>query len=277
MIWSFPLTVAEFAVVFVFLLWHFRKEIREMETELQKRRDLGLTLGPLVEVPHRLALFILFLLIFLLSLHSVLENYFGLQRNTLLIMTPLLLSGVLMLWRRGSVHTYIERDVEWVTLIFFMLLFVVAGTLEHTGVTGRVAGAFALHFENRPDILMPVILGISALGSAFVENIVFVAAFMPVVSELGDTPLLWALLHGACLGGNITMIGSTANIAALGMLEKRYWTSVNFLVWLKTGLMVGILSFLVAWGGLAVLSPYMPTPEERMLEAGTKKIESVQK
>ena len=268
MTWSFPLMAAEFVVVLVFMFWHFRREIGEMEDELRKRRESGLTLGPLVEVPHRLALLILFLLMLLLSLHTMLEIRLGLARNTLLIMTPLLMSGLLMLWRRESIRDYMEKEVEWVTLVFFMMLFVVAGTLEYTRVTDRIADGFVTAFEGRPDILLPVILGISAVGSAFVENIVFVAAFMPVVARLEDTPLLWALLHGACLGGNITMIGSTANIAAVGLLERRYWTLMNFYTWLRTGIMVGLLSCLVAWGGLALMSPYMPTPEERMREAG---------
>ncbi len=130
-------------------------------------------------------------------------------------------------------------------------------------MTERIADAIVAEFAARASILLPVILGISTLGSAFVENIVFVAAFVPVVTRLESTPLLWALLHGACLGGNITMIGSTANIAAVGLVEKRYWTAVNFFTWLKTGFMVGVLSFLVAWGGLSLLSPHMPTMEER--------------
>ncbi|MCC8191380.1 MAG: anion permease, partial [Planctomycetes bacterium] len=112
-----------------------------------------------------------------------------------------------------------------------------------------------------------IILGISAIGSAFIENIVFVAAFMPVVVKLEDTVLLWALLHGACLGGNITMIGSTANIAAVGMLEKRYWTLINFFTWLRTGLAVGVISCLVAWIGLAIMSPHMPNRDERLRSA----------
>ena len=272
MIWSFPVMLVELAVVYVFLLWNFRREIREMDEGLRRRRESGLTLGPIVKVPHGLALTILFLLMALLSLHTVFEGLLGLPRNTMLIMTPLLLSGLLMLWRRDHVRLYIERDVEWVTLIFFMMLFAAAGTLESTRVTEWAADGFAGTFGEYPHLLLPVILGISAVFSAFIENIVFVAAFMPVVVKLEETPLLWALLHGACLGGNITMIGSTANIAALGLLEKRYWTRVNFFAWLKTGVMVGILSCLVAWGGLAVLSPYMPTLQERMREAGIEPI-----
>jgi hypothetical protein len=90
---------------------------------------------------------------------------------------------------------------------------------------------------------------------------------MPIVNKLGHTPLIWALLQGACLGGNATMIGSTANIVVLGMLEKRYRTHVRFFEWLKAGVIVAVFSCLIAWGGIAVLSPYMPTREQRGLEA----------
>ena len=268
MIWSFPIMLAELLVAILFMFWPFRREIREMDKRLTERRNMGLSLGPIVQVPFGQGLFILFLLMLCLSLHTVFERWLGLPRNTMLIMTPLLLSGILMLWRREHIRKYIENDVEWLTLMFFMMLFVVAGTLEHTEVTVRIADGFVAAFGDRPNLLLPAILGISALGSAFIENIVFVAAFMPIVLRLEDTPLLWALLHGACLGGNITMIGSTANIAAVGMLEKRYWTHVNFFTWLKTGIGVGVLSCLVAWGGLTLLSPYMPSREERLRNAG---------
>ncbi|MDR1519026.1 MAG: hypothetical protein LBU23_02635 [Planctomycetota bacterium] len=258
MIWSFPLMLVEFTAVMLFMLWNFRREIREMDVRIEERRRMGLALGPIVKVPYGRGLFVLVLLMSLLSLHTNIEDRLGLVRNTMLITTPLLIAGLLMLWRRGHIRKHVESDVEWMTLIFFMMLFVVAGALKRTQVTGHIADGFAAAFQDAPDLLLPAILGISAVGSAFIENIIFVAAFIPIVVKLDQTPLLWALLHGACLGGNITMIGSTANIAAVSLLEKRYWTRVDFLVWLKTGLMVGLLSFLVAWGGLALLAPHMP-------------------
>lgn len=106
-----------------------------------------------------------------------------------------------MIWRHERARHYIEADVEWWTLLFFMMLFAVAGTLEHTHVTEEVANRFQNVFGNQTSVLTPVIIAISAIGSAFVDNIVFVAAFMPVVNKLEQTPLLWALLQGACLGG----------------------------------------------------------------------------
>ena len=266
--WSFPLMMVEFAIVLVFMLWRFRQDIRQMDEKLNERRAMGLALGPIVSIPYRQSLFILGLLVVALSLHSTMERLLSLPPNTMLIMTPLILSGALMIWRHNQARKYIEHDVEWWTLMFFMMLFAVAGTLQHTKVTEVMAEGFASTFGTNPTLVVPIILALSAVGSAFVDNIVFVAAFMPVVTTIGQTPLLWALLHGACLGGNITMIGSTANIVALGMMEKRYRTGVNFFSWLKTGVMVGALSCLVAWGGIVLLSPYMPTRAERLKAAG---------
>jgi Na+/H+ antiporter NhaD/arsenite permease-like protein len=91
----------------------------------------------------------------------------------------------------------------------------------------------------------------TAIGSAFIDNIVFVAAFIPIVNDLVANhpdlgPLRWAMLFGSCFGGNITAIGSTANIVALGMMEKRYGVHIAFFEWLKIGLLVGLVTCVVA-------------------------------
>lgn len=70
-------------------------------------------------------------------------------------------------------------------------------------------------------------------------------------------PLWWALLYGACFGGNITMIGSTANIVALGTVEKRYRLRIHFPEWFRVGLAAGLIGCLVAWLSLLVTGPLM--------------------
>jgi Na+/H+ antiporter NhaD/arsenite permease-like protein len=267
--WSFPIMLVTLSTSIGVLLWWFWRDIRLLSERLETRREMGLGLGPLVQVPYKRGLGILVGMIAFIALHHHLESYLGLAPNTVLIMAPLVIAGLLMIWRHERARHYIEADVEWWTLLFFMMLFAVAGALQHTQVTEKIAGYFQTAFGNRLSILTPVIISISAFGSAFVDNVVFVAAFIPVVNKLGHTPLLWALLQGACLGGNATMIGSTANIVALGMLEKRYRTHVHFFEWLKAGVIVAVFSCLVAWGGIAALSPYMPTRAQRELEAVT--------
>jgi len=264
--WSFPIMLLTLSASIAILLWWFRRDIKLLSERLSARREMGLGLGPLVRVPYKRGLGILVGMIGFIALHHYLEGYLGLAPNTVLIVAPLMIAGLLMIWRHERARHYIEADVEWWTLLFFMMLFAVAGALQHTRVTEEIAGHFQTAFGNRPSVLTPAIIGISAVGSAFVDNVVFVAAFMPIVNKLGHTPLLWALLQGACLGGNATMIGSTANIVALGMLEKRYRTQVHFFEWLKAGIVVAVFSCLIAWGGIAALTPYMPTREQRLRE-----------
>ena len=101
-------------------------------------------------------------------------------------------------------------------------------------------------FGNNPIVLTPVILFITAAGSAFVDNIVFVAAFIPIIKEIGEPILWWALLFGGCFGGNITLIGSTANIVALGMIEKRYHKHITFFEWFRFGILIGVITCIIA-------------------------------
>ena len=268
--WSFPVMIVTLCTSLIVLMLWFRRDMAVLSERLAARRLMGLGLGPLVRVPYRRGLGILLGMLTFIALHHQIEGWLGLAPNTILIVAPLVIAGLLMIWRHERARHYIEADVEWWTLLFFMMLFAVAGTLEHTRVTEEIAGGFADVFGSNVSLLTPVIIGISALGSAFVDNIVFVAAFMPVVNKLEQTPLLWALLQGACLGGNITMIGSTANIVALGMLEKRYRMQIQFFEWLKVGAVVGVVTCLIAWGGIALLTPYMPSQLERMRDAALR-------
>ncbi len=264
--WSFPIMFASLLTTLLLLCWWFRSDIRHFSERLTTRREMGLGLGPMVQVPYRRGLFVLIGLIGFIAMHHQIEQALGLAPNTVMIVAPLVVAGLLMIWRHERARHYIEADVEWWTLLFFMMLFAVAGTLSHTHVTDEVARGFQGVFGNNQAILIPVIMALSAIGSAFVDNIVFVAAFMPVVNSLEYTPLLWALLHGACLGGNITMIGSTANIVALGMLEKRYRVQIRFFEWFKVGIIIGLVSCLVSWIGIAAFAHKMPTKEQRMVK-----------
>ncbi len=253
---AFPIMVGSLCIALGVLVWWYRKEIKVLSERLEARRGMGLGLGPLVEVPYRRALAILVGMIALIASHHFLEDRLGVAKNTILIVAPLFIAGVLMIWRHERARHYIETEVEWWTLLFFMMLFAVAGTLEHTGVTAEVAASFTGFFGKDVGVLTPVIIFTTAVGSAFVDNVVFVAAFIPVVqnlvNELGDRTLWWALLFGACFGGNITMIGSTANIVALGMLEKRYRTQIHFVEWLKVGALVGLVTSAAAWAAIVL-------------------------
>jgi Na+/H+ antiporter NhaD/arsenite permease-like protein len=261
-LWAFPVMLLSLVATIALLIVWYRPEISELDRRMQQRRKNALPLGPTVAVPFRAGLLLIGGTIGLVALHHRIEILLGLETNTVLYMAPLIAAGIVMIWRRGRARHYIEHDVEWWTLLFFLMLFGVAGTLQYTEVTGEIASSLKNLLGGDLDIMVPAIMLMSALGSAFVDNVIFVAAFIPVVQELvGDAapvhPLWWALLFGACFGGNITMIGSTANIVALGMMEKRYRTRIDFLEWFRVGLAAGFTACLVAWLALLVTGPIM--------------------
>ncbi|MBI2001210.1 MAG: hypothetical protein HYS69_08535, partial [candidate division NC10 bacterium] len=141
-------------------------------------------------------------------------------------------------------------------VLIVMLLFASAGTLRYTGVTGRIAEGFlALTGGNPTGLLVSVTWG-SGILSAFLDNVLAVATVIPVLSDLGQLghdlgPLWWGLLFGGTLLGNLTLIGSTANIVALGILERDEKIHMSFLRWLRPGLIVAVptlaLATLVLW------------------------------
>jgi len=262
MVWAFPVMLLSLIATIILLIVWYRPEIRELDKRLKQRREHALPLGPTVAVPFRAGLLLIGGTIGLVALHHRIELLLGLETNTVLYMAPLVAAGIVMIWRRGRARYYIENDVEWWTLLFFLMLFGVAGTLQYTEVTSEIASSMKNIVGGDMNIMVPVVMVMAALGSAFIDNVIFVSAFIPVVQELvGDAspvhPLWWALLFGACFGGNITMIGSTANIVALGMMEKRYRTRINFLEWFRVGLAVGATACLIAWLALLVTGPLM--------------------
>jgi Na+/H+ antiporter NhaD/arsenite permease-like protein len=197
-----------------------------------------------------------------LALHYRLELLFGLEKNTLLVATSITGAGIAMLWKRDKAREYLEKGVDWWTLVFFMFLFSKAGCLAYTSVTDKIADAFT-GLTASPVLLTMIMAVVAAFGSAALDNVVLVAALVPVVQALGQAgvhtfPIWWALLQGACYGGNITMVGSTANIVALGMLEKRTGYHMTFRKWILIGLAGSLLPLLVAQSLLLVQLPSMP-------------------
>lgn len=262
MLWSFPIMIISLLATTGVTMFYFRRELREFDQRLKERLARDLSLVPKVKVPYKQGLVLLCLTIALIASHHQLEHMLRLGRNSILLIAPLICSGVIMIIKRDRARHYVEREVDWWTLLFFMLLFAIAGTLEHTHVDAVMAENFAKVCGRNVYSLVPFVMGVTAVGSAFVDNVIFVAAFCPVIEQLAktvkDLPLWWALLFGACFGGNITMIGSTANIVALGMLERKVHIHVKFFEWLKVGALSSFLACLIAWVAIMALTPSMP-------------------
>lgn len=261
-VWAFPIVLVSLMATIALLMLWYRRDLDGFEHALRERLERNLSLAPRIVVPYRRALAILLFTLAVIASHHFVEVRLGLEKNSMLLIAPLACAGVVMLMRRDRARHYVEREVDWWTILFFMLLFAIAGTLEYTGVTELLAKAIAGWFGRELASLIPAIMVTSALGSAFVDNVIFVAAFTPVIEELGRAvhamPLWWAFLFGACFGGNITLIGSTANIVALGMLEKNAHTHIRFWDWLKIGVLTAGVSMGLALILLYALAPLMP-------------------
>jgi Na+/H+ antiporter NhaD/arsenite permease-like protein len=244
-------------------IW-YRKVLVELN---RKMKELGANeiLSRLISVPPerelRIGLAIFAATLIFISLHRRIELLFGLEHNTALLTMPLVSSGIVMIWKWRKARKFIEKDVEWWTLLFFMLLFAQAGTLKYTGATDVLARKLVELTSNSASALTSVVLWGSAIGSSVLDNVVLVAAFIPVIQSLQGLninlqPLWWALLFGGCFGGNITLIGSTANIVELGILEKEKNIRMTFFRWFWIGLTVGVMTTAIVWLGLMFLPFY---------------------
>ncbi|NUT52741.1 MAG: ArsB/NhaD family transporter [Saccharothrix sp.] len=164
----------------------------------------------------------------------------------------LLGAGLLVLISKVTTEEAIA-DVEWETLVFFMGLFVMVGALVETGIIAQVSRALADAVGGEPLVAVMGLLGVSAVLSAIVDNIPYVATMSPIVGDLvaaqGGTPqaesLWWALALGADLGGNATAVGASANVVVLG-LAARNGTPISFWQFTRYGLVVAGLSVLLA-------------------------------
>lgn len=279
MLWAFPIMLLSLAATVGLTMFYYRKDLQEFDRSLKDRMARDLSLVPKVDVPYKQGLILICSTIALIAFHHQLENIFNLGKNSILLIAPLVCSGIVMIIRRNRARHYVEREVDWWTLLFFMLLFAIAGTLEHTHVDQVMAVNFTKICGDSLATLVPFVIAMTAVGSAFVDNVIFVAAFCPVIEKLSiiikDLPLWWALLFGACFGGNITMIGSTANIVALGMLEKRSHIHMRFFEWLKIGFISALAACLIAWAALMLLSPLMPDRYARVSFKDFQKAQSV--
>lgn len=160
---------------------------------------------------------------------------------------------LIILARKNSDHDleHIFHKVEWVALLFFVGLFILVGGLVETGVISLLAQkSIELTAGNLTTTAM-LILWLSAIASAFIDNIPFVATMIPLIKDMGAMgitnlePLWWSLALGACLGGNGTLVGASANVIVAGLAAQEGYP-ISFVKFLKVGFPLMLLSILIA-------------------------------
>jgi Na+/H+ antiporter NhaD/arsenite permease-like protein len=148
-------------------------------------------------------------------------------------------------------------EVEWITIFFFVGLFVIVAGVARAGVLEWFAGAILRATGSNLTAATLLVLWASALLSALIDNIPFVATMIPVIKGMGPSlggeealrPIWWALSLGACLGGNGTLIGASANLTVAGVAERN-GIAFGFLTFLKFGFPMMLLSVAISMGYL---------------------------
>jgi Na+/H+ antiporter NhaD/arsenite permease-like protein len=177
----------------------------------------------------------------------VLHQYLHLESSVIALSGASLL---LLITREDPAKVF--QTVEWPVIFFFVGLFVVVGALDKVGVIEKIA-KFSLDVTKGALVpTAPLILWLSAVASAFVDNIPFVATMIPLIQDMGRLGhisnlnlLWWSLSLGACLGGNGTIIGASANVVVVGMAEKKGFL-ISFISYLKVAFPLMIMSIIVS-------------------------------
>ena len=160
------------------------------------------------------------------------------------------LSGatLLLIWTRRDPH-HILQHVEWSTLMFFVGLFIAVEGVVAVGLVEQAAQAVLNLTAGNARTTTFFILWFSALASGIVDNIPYVTTMLPLVDTLGQSmpvrPLWWALALGADMGGNLTLIGASANVVVASIAE-RSGHKLTFGMFLRYGVMTVLIALLIS-------------------------------
>ena len=164
---------------------------------------------------------------------------------------------ILLLISRTHIGEMLD-EVEWPTLVFFMMLFIIVGAAEKNGLIPAIAEIVVQISGKDPTSTIFIVIWISGIMSAIVDNIPFTASMIPVVEYLnqvipGIDPniLWWSLALGADFGGNATIIGASSNIVAAGIAERSGY-AIRFKDFIKIGMPVAIVSMILSTAYLLI-------------------------
>lgn len=185
------------------------------------------------------------IVLFLTLIGFLTHSYLGFESATIAI------AGSAILLAISKVEPdEILQETEWGTIFFFIGLFIMTGVLEDVGIMEVLAQKTLSLTKGNLVMTGIFVLWISAIASAFIDNIPFVATMIPLIKAMGTmggmdiVPLWWALSLGACLGGNGTMIGASANLVVIGIAEKSGY-KISFKDYFKLGFPVMLVSIII--------------------------------
>ncbi|MCC6607754.1 MAG: ArsB/NhaD family transporter [Anaerolineae bacterium] len=249
---SLPVIVVVWLAATGLLVWLSRAELGESAAAAQRIKNLDPTKALEDPKTARKVLLVLGTAVFLFFIHHLM----GISPAYV----ALCAAAAALIWVRPKDLNKVFEHVEWSVLIFFAALFVMVGGVESAGAFEKVAELFAgLANDVSPRLFGVLMIWVVALLSAIVDNIPITVALIPVLQNLGEagidvTPLWWALVFGAGLGGNGTIIGATANVVVVSLSEKTRHP-ITAVLWLKRGMPIMLISCAVVSLLYALLFP----------------------
>jgi Na+/H+ antiporter NhaD/arsenite permease-like protein len=169
----------------------------------------------------------------------------GLETGTIALFGATLLTVI----SRIDVATVLE-EIEWPTLFFFIGLFMLVSAIVEVGIIDALAELLIDLTGGDATVTTIGLLWLSAIASAIVDNIPYTTTMIPVVERLGASgipiePLWWSLALGACLGGNATIVGASANVVGAN-LAGRAGHPIGFATFFRYGFLVALVSIVIA-------------------------------
>lgn len=220
----------------------------------QAEIDAVLALSPSDYIKDRRLLKISVVMVALVVAGFMLHGSLGVESSIIALGA----AGVILLISGTSIEHALSQ-VEWTTLAFFAGLFIIVGAMTETGVIDMVAHALVNATGGNVFVTMLVLVFASAVVSSFLDNIPFVATMIPILlsmeaSGMDVMPLWWAVSLGACLGGNGSIIGASANVV-LSDISKKNGHEITFVQFLKVGFPLMLMSVAIAAVYLVVRFP----------------------
>jgi Na+/H+ antiporter NhaD/arsenite permease-like protein len=266
--WATPISIVCLFAAIPLCLWFFRSQVAALSPILEGRRGEQ-RIEHVVEeemIPRhgiRRSAVLLGCVVGGLIMHHPLETLLDLPRNTMFLGVAFAGGCAALVLTGAEARKLVETRVDWWTLLFFMMLFASVGTLAQQDITGVIAGHVIGVSDGRVPVLTVFFAWTSGALTAVMDNVLAVATFVPIVEDVGKAgvgtfPLWWAMLFGGTLMGNLTLIGSTANIVAVGVIERRRLGEVTFGEWVKAGALIAIPTLVIATLLLLIQLPLMP-------------------
>ncbi|MBI5572486.1 MAG: ArsB/NhaD family transporter [Desulfomonile tiedjei] len=161
-------------------------------------------------------------------------------------------AGLILLVTKLDIVEMLEKEIEWPSLVFFIMLFIVVGAAEQTGILQVIADWILAVCQGKLWVAVLMILWVSGIASAIVDNIPYTATMLPITLFLTKTMpgaesgvLWWALALGACFGGNGTIIGASANVVTTGIAERAGY-KISFGAFVKEAAPITIISLIIS-------------------------------